>query len=143
MGLTLEESIYKHLAATAGVTGLVSTRIYPVIAPQGESLPYIVYQKIVEIPVHAMSADPEIRNRRYQFTILAETYSSVSAISIQVKSALQDYQTSISGLLGDGTSGASVQRIFFEAETDLHDLEPKTMDNIFVRAQEYEFWAST
>lgn len=40
----LEDAIYDTLAAAAGVTALVGTRIYRQSAPQGATLPYLVYQ---------------------------------------------------------------------------------------------------
>lgn len=42
--MTIEEALYSKLASVAGITALVSTRIYPDAAPQGATRPLIVYR---------------------------------------------------------------------------------------------------
>jgi len=143
MGLTLGQAMYGHLSGTTAVTALTSNRIYPLIAPQGASLPFVVYQQISNPGIHAMISDPAIRSPRFQVASFAETYSGVRAVAEQVKSALQDYRTAVDGLFGDNTSGVDVQRVFFENEIDLSDIDPDTMAATYHIVQDYIIWATT
>ena len=143
MGMQLGEALYAHLAGTVNVSSHVATRIYPLVAPQGASLPFLTFQEISNLGVHAMSKDPKIRHPRYQVSIFANNYSSARAVAKEVKTALQDYQSDISGLLGDGTSGVDVQRVFFENEIDLHAIDPETAGGTYHIAQDYICWHTT
>lgn len=143
MGIDIETALYQYLAATTTVTGYTSGRIYPSMIPQGVKLPAIVLYKISNPPIHAMSADPELHSPRFQVSVFDDDYDVAKNVAKAVRVALRDYQTSVSGLMGDATSGVDVQRVFFEGEIDLHDLDPETAENKFHIAQDFIIWHST
>ena len=136
--MELGEAIYSQLSGTSDLTALVSTRIYPGVAPQAASLPYVIFFQVTNPGHHAMQADPNINGPRWQVSAWATTYSSVKAIAKQVKASLKDY----TGTMG-GSSGVTVQRVFYENEIDLTDVDPVTKDPIHHVAQDYIVWHST
>lgn len=136
--MELGEALYSQLSGTSDLTALVSMRIYPGVAAQCASLPYIIFSQVSNAAHHAMSNDPNIQSPRWQISTWAETYSGVRAIAKQVKAALQDY----TGTMG-GSGGVEVQRVFFENEIDYTDLDPETKAITHSVAQDYIIWHST
>ena len=136
--MELGEALYSKLSGTTDLTALVSTRIYPRIAPQNTAFPYVIFFQVSNPGYHAMLNDPNINSPRWQISTWAETYSSARAIAKQVKAALRDY----SGTMG-GSSGVSVQRIFYENEVDYTDVDPETKAVTHHIAQDYIIWHST
>jgi hypothetical protein len=129
--VNIEESLYKHLSTYAGLTALVSTRIYPIIAPQSGTLPAVTLQSISTDRVHAFQQDTGFAGKMIQVSSWGDTYSSVKSVSNQVRFALQDY----SGVMG-GLGGAAVNAVLIENEMDDYDSLTKT----YVVHQEYEIW---
>ena len=48
--MTVGKAIYNILSNTTAVTDIVTTKIYPEIAPQNETQPYIVYSVVSNSP---------------------------------------------------------------------------------------------
>ena len=108
----IEATLYTRLSTFAGLTALVSTRIYPLICPQGVTYPAVTYQRISTMPREvAMGSDPGIARARIQVSAWGVTYSSVKAIADQIRLALERYNTT--GIFGT----------FIIAENDLYDEE--------------------
>lgn len=80
---------YAKLAADAGVSALVSTRIYPIRMPQSPTLPLITYQQVAAEYEHAMGSDPNVEWARMQVTSWAETLTSARSLAKKVKACLR------------------------------------------------------
>jgi len=90
----IESTLFTRLSTFSGLTALVSTRIYPLIAPQGVTYPAVTYQRISTMPREvAMGSDPGIAFTRIQVTAWGETYTSAKAIGEQIRLALERYRT--------------------------------------------------
>ena len=110
--MSIESTLYTRLSTFAGLTALVSTRIYPLIAPQGVTYPAVTYQRISTMPREvAMGSDPGIARARIQVTAWGDTYTSVKAIADQIRLALERYNTT------------GIFDIYIIAENDLYDEE--------------------
>lgn len=71
------------------VKGLVSNRVYPDVAPQGTTRPYITYQQIGGRPVAFLESSlPSKRNGRFQVNVWADTRLAAAALALQVEAAL-------------------------------------------------------
>lgn len=121
--MTIEAALYSYLSTYAGLTNLISTRIYPPdkiqLVPTDPPTAYVAYQLIDDIPVHSGIADIKLHAARWQFSCYGggtSRYTNACAVNTQVKAALQDY----SGTMG-GSGGVVVQRSFLEMTTDLFD----------------------
>ena len=136
--MELGEALYSKLSGTTDLTALVSTRIYPRVAPQNAAFPYVIFFQVSNPGMHAMGNDPNIQAPRWQVSSWADSYSSVRSVAKQVKAALKDY----TGTMG-GSSGIEVQRIFYENEVDMVDIDPETNEPIYHIAQDYIIWFSS
>jgi len=94
--VNIEEALYYHLSHTAGVTALVSTRIYPLVAPQDAARPYLVYQRISTPRVRSHSGPSGLAHPRFQITGVAASYSAARGLANAVRAALDGY----SGAMG-------------------------------------------
>jgi hypothetical protein len=109
--VSIEDAVYARLTAVAGVTALIATRVYPVRVPQNPTYPLASYQKISDVPAHAMGSDAGVRTARVQVTAWGATYDDAKNVAIQVVAALSRFR---------GTSASVVvQDVFFENEVDL------------------------
>ena len=107
----VEDALYSILSNAAGLTALVSMRIYPVgEVPQDAAAPYVTYQRISDPQPHAMGSDPDLEEPRYQVNCYHHDYNSAKAIATQVKAALRDYSGTVEGV--------KIARIFYEGASD-------------------------
>lgn len=82
----IEEDIFTALSGFAGLSALVSDRIYPLRLPQGGSLPAIVYTRVSGERVNNLDGE-NIQNPRYQVDCWAENYAGAKAAAAQVELA--------------------------------------------------------
>ena len=136
----IQESLYSKLAGAAGVTAIVSTRIYPLVIPQ------TVYSEATKQPCIVYSVDGKVRQVRFSgtdtlvtgsFTVdsYARSYQAVQALAAAVRTALVDQ----SGTWTDSDSpqdSVSVQKVFIESEFDLMDEDP----GLYRVSQQYTIW---
>jgi len=135
--MLLGEALYKQLTTATLTTHLGSTAIYPIVIEEKKGLPAVTYQEISETRVHAMGADPGLAYPRYQISCWSTAYPQVKAMADAVRSILQDFSTKLGG-----AAGMDIQRIFFENEVDLWDVNPMTNKIIYHVAQDYIIWHS-
>lgn len=118
--MTPEEGLFAFLTADAGVSALVATRVYPNVAAQDASLPYIVYQRISTPRVGSHSGPSGLAHPRFQLTCADDSYSGAKALADSVRSALDGYI----GMMGGG-SGVGVQATYVKDERDGYDSTSK------------------
>jgi hypothetical protein len=106
---TLEEALVLQLQNDAGVSALVSTRIYPLVVPQDATLPAIAYQRISGPRAYSHSGPTGAVQARMQITSVASDYSGAKALSAAVRSAMRSFR---------GTGGLDVDAVFEENESD-------------------------
>lgn len=117
--MNAEKAIYARLAAVAGVTALVGTRIYPVLAPQNPTFPHLVYQRISAERIGNLGADTDMVESRVQVSCFADSYSGTKELADAVRLALQR---------ADGTfGGVTVDDMWIESDQDIYD--PQTRDH--------------
>jgi len=125
----IEKAVRSRLAAYSGLTDLVSTRIYPLQAPQNPTFPLVTFQVISTVRVHAMGSDTGDVASVVQVQAWDDTNSGARDVIEQVRGALQDY----SGMSG----GVTIQRAFIENEYPRgYDLATKA----FGWLQQYRIW---
>lgn len=113
---TLEDAIYSHTIADAGLSPLIGTRVYPITLPQMPTYPCIVYRIVSHVPVEAMGVVSTVRNKRVEFQIhsnAADAYNQVRNVGEDLKTCWERY----SGTIGS----AVILDVFLLAESDLYD----------------------
>lgn len=137
--MDLEQSIYRNLVTSTALTDLVSSSgVFPMIIPQGESLPAIAYNSVSVFYPHAMVADPNIQRTRVQISSWSTSYSEVRSVAKQVVTAMRDFN----GRLGS-TGGVIAHRVFIDNEAVFHDFDSETNTLKYHIAQDYMIWWSS
>lgn len=85
----LEQVLFTRLTGYSALAALVSTRVYPVEAPQNPTTPYITFQRIDEDVVRGMTEDHGMTAPTIQIDCWGLTYPSVRSVAAQVRAALK------------------------------------------------------
>jgi hypothetical protein len=95
----LIDSVRQYLLDNAGITSLVSTRIYPDFLPQGnrgqvtDTLPSIVYKLISDVPFYdSPTGDSGAASARIQFDCIANTNQQANDIELAIRQAMSGYR---------------------------------------------------
>lgn len=94
----IEEALVSRVLANATVAATVGTRVYPVVAPEGVTLPALVYQRISGVREHTHDQVGDLARPRFQFGAIALTYSAAKALANAVRSALDNYSGTVLGV---------------------------------------------
>jgi hypothetical protein len=78
-----------EVAIAAALNTLVGSRVYPNIAQQGATTPYIVYTDVSSIPDSSICGTTEDTERLYQIDIYHLNHSDLRALRRQVFAALE------------------------------------------------------
>lgn len=72
------------------LSGITSGRLYPMVAPDTVTKPYLVYQRISSAVNNILTGNgnPPIENTRYQIDVWASTYASAQVTADAVKAAM-------------------------------------------------------
>ena len=114
--MSLEPALVSYLKAYAGLTALVSTRIYPIAFPDGVTMPCVTYQRIDTPYTHTMQtsgATGTLTRPRFQFDVYGETVLAVSNIQDQLRAALNGK----TGSVGTSPNTATIRASLAQNET--------------------------
>jgi len=92
--MSIESDLYAHLKNDSGVSALIGTRIYPLMAPQNVIDPYITYQVVNDNSKQCIGGSVYQNDTRFQVDCWSKKYSEVKAIKEAVESALIGFKSS-------------------------------------------------
>ena len=130
---TIEEGLGILFNATAGITSLVSTRIYGQRVKQGSTFPCITKQRIStpRVHTHDMSgATGTLAHPRFQIDAWGTTEASAKAVTDAIRAALNGKTGSL------GTGAITIRAALVQEEVP--DYEPET--DLYRSRSEYEIW---
>jgi len=139
MGTLIEEALFTQLSGDTDITSVIRTRIFPNVAPQGSTTPFIIFNKVSESFDHAMRVDPNISSPRFQVSSYSTSYLQARQIANTVEANLRDF----SGDMGPTTEPVSVQRVFMEFDMDMAHRDNETFEVIHHVIQDYQIWYSS
>jgi len=84
----IEEALRARLLAVAGVTALVSTRVYPVVMPQDPTFPCVTYQRLGEVRHLRMGAPAPLNDVVFQVDAWAEGFQACKTLAAAIRTAL-------------------------------------------------------
>ena len=87
--MSIETDLYTTLSTTAGVTAICSTRIYPSLAPESATLPYLTYQLITGGRISTITGVNDMTRKRIQLSCHASTYAESKSLADAVDAALE------------------------------------------------------
>jgi len=88
--MNAEGAIWSAILASAPVTALVGTRVYPMMLPQGPTFPAVVYQRISTVPDMLVDG-PGFAPIRMQLSMWATTFDGARTLADAVVTALHGY----------------------------------------------------
>ena len=115
----VEAAIYTRLNGYTALTSLlsVSNAIYPVVAGQGATEPYLVSTVVDGDTNKAMGANVNPSDTLMDVAVISNDMDACIDIAKQVKNALDRYSGT--------SSGTVIQHIFYEGENDVFDPDKK------------------
>ena len=123
MASDIESAIFAFLAASAPITSLLGTQsaesIFPMRAPEGATLPFLVFHKVSAPSIHSKDGDMNLASPHFQITAWAKEYQDAKAVQSAVRAALNGYA-------GPTLQGVTVPELIVENEQDLSD--PETLE---------------
>ena len=95
--MTFEQAVYAYLSTYTPLSTIIGTKIFPGMAPQGISPPYIIRQRISKPRYHDFSDadDSSLVRPRHQFDVYSLSYSE----SLNIMGALKDALLNFSGAM--------------------------------------------
>jgi hypothetical protein len=130
----LETVLYTRLSGFAGLSALVSSRVYPLEPPQNPTAPYVTYQRVDEQVLMGMTQDHGMTAPMVQVDCWGETYASARSVAAQVRSALKRWS--------DAATNPVVLDSFLRSSRDMgrdgevNDAEPR----LFRMSLDFEIW---
>lgn len=86
--MSAETDVYAALSGAAGVTALVSTRIYPNVRPQDSDVPCVVYDRSGTEVIQSIHGTVLATIPRVDLTAVSATRAECEAVSNAVATAL-------------------------------------------------------
>lgn len=130
--MNVGQIIYGRLSAVSGVTSLVSTRIYPDMAPQNAAFPYVVFQKLSTSPTDTKEGVSKLDKLLVQVDCYSNNYDNAHALAAAVRTALDRYAGTVNGHV--------VDKIIFSNDSSgsPQDVPTSTGSMIYWASQDYE-----
>ena len=110
--MIIRTAVYNALSGDSDLTGIVSTRIYYIVMPQGTTYPAVTFEMLpTSGRVHLMGDDSALCMETLRGSVWGEAkdFANMETAAGYIKTLLQDF----TGTLG-GVGGISVERIFLE-----------------------------
>ena len=122
------KALYGKLSATAAVTALVSTRIFPDMATQDATYPFIVYTNDATQPTDVKDGASPLDVVTMSVMIYSNSYSQAQDIAAAVRTALDRMTGTVQGV--------TVQSCRFEGQ---NSAQMEFDKHVFVIEQSYVF----
>lgn len=127
--MNIEQFIYSKLSTDPTISGLVSTRITPLIRQQGQTLPAITYQQIDNIIDHHLQGSSGWCEARYQINCFDDDYDDMIVLAKAVRELL------------DGYSDSNIDHIFLNDEGETEPTDSESEDFIiYVKRMDFVFY---
>lgn len=127
MSYQFKKDLWHKLTNDETVSGLISTRLYPGIAPQKATYPFVTFNTVSNMDENCHDGPVGIFRERVQFDILADTPD----VAEQIKDAIYSALHGLSGMIG-ATDATIIGSSRFDSEIDLSEWEEdkarKTVD---------------
>lgn len=107
MADAVQDALRTILLADAPVLAVVSTKIWPMIAPQGSAMPYIVYSRIGTDHIEVLAGSAGLARATFQIDCWSDSFDTVRDLANKVRIALQGVQGTHASVVIDGINMTS------------------------------------
>jgi len=94
----IANNLYTYLVAQAGITNLVSTRVYPVIMPQKPTFPAITYNDDDSNYTESFDGQTDHVQSIFQLDGWSKTYAEATTVGAAISTALKNTSGSFGGI---------------------------------------------
>lgn len=115
----IEEALQGYLEGHAGVSALVSNRVYPSMLRQNSTLPAVTYTRISGEHDYVHRGPIGRARPRFQIDAWGSTYANVKSVAEQVKLAMMAFIGTFSGVVVQDTK-ARGEIDLFEPDTRIY-----------------------
>ena len=112
--MQIGKSIYNILVNDSDISALVSTRIFPNVAPQTTTFPFIIYDVTGVNPNDTKEGPSTLDTNDVMISCYSETYSEASNLAQKIRIAMDRINE---GIYGDET----IQSSQFQSYNDIFD----------------------
>ncbi len=85
--------LYGLLSNDPVVAALVATRIYPQVAREAATDPYIVYSTVSDVPENTFDGQDGLRHARVQIDCYSHQYDEAQVVADAVEGVLKEYKS--------------------------------------------------
>ena len=131
--MKIGKAIYDILTSNTPVSDLVSTRIFPNVAPQTTTMPFIIYQVVSTTPTDYKQGVSSLDTTSIMVHAYSKTYTEASQLAEYVRVALDR----VSGTYND----IRVQSISFRSYHDLFDFDAgdsRSSEGLYRKALDFD-----
>lgn len=136
MSLNLKAALYTFLQARTLLTNLISTNLYPDIAPQGQPQPYVIFQVMAEDHQTNLTGQDSLIGAHLAFTVYALTSPAREQIRDAFKNILEGR---ISYPLTDGTATVYCESWFKNRQDRYQSVPDGSELGVFIAVLDYNF----
>lgn len=127
----------QYLLDDGTISGLVSSRVYPVTLPQGVRETSIVYHRISETESLHMQGPSGLVAARFQIDAISKTADGAANLADAIKERLNGFAGTITFGSDSPPSGEiKVQGVFISTGSDDYDAESQ----LYRMTRDYVFW---
>ena len=98
---SIETAIRKLLTDDSDVTDIVGARIYPVAAPQGATVPFVVYEIESVAPVDSLGGHSGLSFASFSISMWSNSYATTNNLGTKIRAALLDFTGTSDTILVD------------------------------------------
>lgn len=113
--MSVSAAIRTILVNDATVSGLVGSRVYPQILPDGKSMPAITYQRQDKNPHDGLAGSFDTGVYSYEISCWSDDYDEAASLGTAVQAALVDYSGTVSGVTIQHVWGNDADDVRFHA----------------------------
>lgn len=128
-----EAVLRSALVGSASVAALISTRIYPVVAPASAALPLVTWRRAGITRAHTLSSPMGVPQVSIEYQVYAATYEAARDIADEMRSVLDGYRGTV-----DNTT---VRQTSLQNEVDeFVQLQGSDLPAVYQITQTYDCW---
>ncbi len=113
--MTIETALFSHLSVQAGITALVSTRVYATVPPSDPTYPFITFQIFSDVPEHDMSGAVGLTQVKVQIDAWAFLVAEQQAIAEAVRNELDGFRGAL------GTEALAIRSCFLDSRNTFQE----------------------
>ena len=98
--MSLNSAIYDHLRNDATIAGIVSSRVYPDVAPSSAAVPYIVFKLVSRQTDHHLGGVTGTQHARVQIDCYQSTSPLRGGLAAAIKSRCDGWAATRDGAMG-------------------------------------------